>query len=268
MVTTRRAFVRTPYGQIHVASAGEGFPVLLLHQTPRSWDEYREVLPLLGRRFRAIAMDTMGFGDSDALADGDDSIERWAEAAQALLEALQIERAAVVGHHTGAAIAIELAARAPKRVASLVLSSCPWVDAERRARRAGAATIDDMARRPSGEHLLELWRRRQPAYPEGDIDLLERLMVDALKAKGRAAGGHHCVNRYRMEERVGRVACPTLVVAATLDQHAYPSAARLAAAIAHSQRIDIDGGTVPLPDQMPDRFAEVVERFLLDVGVA
>lgn len=267
MLRTQRAFVPTPYGRIHVAIAGEGFPILLLHQTPRSWDEYREVLPLLGRRFRAIAMDTMGFGDSDALAGGDDSIEHWAEAARALLEALQIERAAVVGHHTGAVIGMELAACAPGHVAALVLSSCPWVDAERRASRSGAPTIDDMARRPSGEHLIELWRRRQPAYPDGDIDLLERLMVDALKAKGRAAGGHHCVNRYRMEERVGRVACPTLVLAATLDPHAYPAAARLAAAIPHSRRVDIRGGMVPLPDQMPDRFAEAVERFLDEAGV-
>jgi hypothetical protein len=100
MVTTQRAFVRTACGQIHVASAGEGFPVLLLHQTPRSWDEYRDVLPILGRRFHAIAMDTLGFGDSDALPEGEDSIERWAEAALSLLDALQIEQAAVVGHHT------------------------------------------------------------------------------------------------------------------------------------------------------------------------
>src|SRR5665213_989989 len=125
-----------------------------------------------------------------------------------------------------------------------------------------------MARRASGEHLLELWQRRQPAYPDGDIDLLERFMVDALKAKDRASGGHHCVNRYRMEERVGRVACPALVIGATRDGHAYPAAARLAAAIPHSRRVDIDGGMVPLPDQMPERFAEVVERFLVDAGWA
>ena len=68
-----RRFVTTPLGRIHVAMAGTGFPVLLLHQTPRSWDEYRDVLPLLGRDFRAIAMDTLGFGDSDRPA-GDPSI--------------------------------------------------------------------------------------------------------------------------------------------------------------------------------------------------
>jgi pimeloyl-ACP methyl ester carboxylesterase len=43
---------------------GTGEPVLLLHQTPRSWDEYRDVLPLLGANHRAIAMDTLGFGAS------------------------------------------------------------------------------------------------------------------------------------------------------------------------------------------------------------
>ena len=51
-----------------------------------------------------------------------------------------IARAHVVGHHTGGVIAIELAARAPERVASLTLSSTPYTDAEfrRAARRATA----------------------------------------------------------------------------------------------------------------------------------
>src|SRR3954463_8304519 len=100
-----RRFVATPLGHIHVAIAGTGFPVLLLHQTPRSWDEYRDVLPLLGRNFRAIAMDTLGFGDSDRPA-GDASIALWAQAAFALLDSLEEPRAAIVGHHTGAAIAV------------------------------------------------------------------------------------------------------------------------------------------------------------------
>lgn len=62
--TVRRAFAELAHCTIHYASAGAGRAVLLLHQTPRSWEEYRDVLPLLGRRYRAIAMDTIGFGDS------------------------------------------------------------------------------------------------------------------------------------------------------------------------------------------------------------
>src|SRR5215218_5632720 len=161
-----RTFVMTRLGRIHVVIAGTGFPVLLLHQTPRSWDEYRDVLPLLGRDFRAIAMDTLGFGDSDSPA-GDPSIELWAQGAFALLDALEEPRAAIVGHHTGAAIAVEMAASAPARVSALVLSACPFVDAARRAKHHGMRVIDDVEPRADGSHLAELWARRQPFYPDG-----------------------------------------------------------------------------------------------------
>src|SRR5262249_48957631 len=80
--TATRSFVTVPAGTIHVAQAGTGSPVLLLHQTPRSWDEYRDVVPFLGERFHAIAMDTIGFGDSSKpRGDDPDTIEMWAEVA-------------------------------------------------------------------------------------------------------------------------------------------------------------------------------------------
>src|SRR5258707_8558438 len=124
-----RSFVSVPSGRAHIAACGAGRPILLLHQTPRSWDEYREVLPLLGAHYRAIAMDTVGFGDSQPLPTGADSIEAWAEAAHEVLAALGHGRAVVAGHHTGAAIAVEMAASRPEPVEALVLSACPYVDA-------------------------------------------------------------------------------------------------------------------------------------------
>ena len=124
-------------GQIHYAECGprEAVPVLLLHQTPRSWAEYRDVLPLLGERYRAIAMDTAGFGASTRLP-GEVSIERWAQSAIGLLDALGIASAHVVGHHTGGVIAMEIAAEHPARVNRLVLSSTPYTDAGFRRERA------------------------------------------------------------------------------------------------------------------------------------
>jgi pimeloyl-ACP methyl ester carboxylesterase len=259
-----RRFVQTPAGMLHCAIAGTGRPVLLLHQTPRSWDEYRDVLPLLGREVRAIAVDTIGFGDSCKPPLGQDSIEYWAQASVGLLDALGIDRFAVVGHHTGAVIAVEIAAAFPQRVEAAVLSASALVDAAFRARRqAKPSGIDHVQRKADGSHLTELWRIRQPWYPAGDIDLLERFVVDAVKAGPRAAEGHSVVARYVMETRLPLIRCPVLVLAPTEDPHAYPQARPLADAIAGSRYLEIEGGMVPLPDQMPEEFARHVLDFLL-----
>lgn len=260
MTTVSRHFIDLPAGTIHFASCGSGSPVLLLHQTPRSWDEYREVLPLLGRHFHAIAMDTLGYGDSSKPLPVRDSIELWAGVAMSLADALGLVRLAVVGHHTGAAIAIEMAAAFAHRISAAVLSAPPFVDAARRARPP--SRIDDAPRRSDGAHLAELWRIRQPWYPAGDIDLLERFVVDAVKAGPRAAEGHAVVTRYVMEARLPLVRCPVLVIAPMADPHAWPHAHRVADAIAGARVAEVEGGMVPLPDQMPERFAELVTRFL------
>ena len=260
MITRR--FVDVPAGTIHCAIAGTGRPVLLLHQTPRSWDEYRDVLPLLGRHFQAIAMDTIGYGDSSKPPLGHDSIEHWAEVAMSLADALGIGRLSVVGHHTGAVIATEIAAAYPDRIEAAVLSASALVDESFRARHAKPARVDNVVRKPDGSHLTELWRIRQPWYPAGDIDLLERFVVDALKAGPRAVEGHAVVARYVMETRLPLIRCPVLVIAPAADPHAYPSGRPLAARIAGSRYVEVEGGMVPLPDQMPARFAELVTEFL------
>ncbi|HTR85530.1 MAG TPA: alpha/beta fold hydrolase [Reyranella sp.] len=257
-----RSFITVPPGRIHVAQAGVGRPVLLLHQTPRSWDEYREVLPLLGRLYRAIAMDTLGFGDSDALPLKDVSIERLAVAAHETLQTLGHRRAVIVGHHTGAAIAAELAAAFPDSVSALVLSASPFVDAERRSKAPGKKIIDEVAADAGGKHLAELWAMRAAFYPKDRPDLLERFIVDALKAGPMAAEGHRMVDRYVMETRLPLIKCPTLVIAPTADPHAYPNAPKVAAAIKGAKLVEIAGGMVPLPDQMPAEFADAVHGFI------
>lgn len=271
MTTTgiEHRFVAVPHGEIHCAITGsDGPPVLLLHQTPRSWDEYRDVLPLLGRKYRAIAMDTIGFGDSSKPPLEYDSVEVWAEVAASLLDALEIEDVVVVGHHTGAVIAIELAASYPQRVRAAVLSSAPFIKTRTVQRAHRRSPVDDVERTPDGSHLLELWRLRQPFYPDGDIDLLERFIIDALKAGPRAAGGHYTVANYDMESRLPLVTCPVLLLAAPADPFAYPSLPLLSARLGTAKVVEIEGGMVPLVDQMPEEFSSAVMDFLEDLESA
>jgi pimeloyl-ACP methyl ester carboxylesterase len=257
----RRAFAALAHGAVHYAECGEpGRPaVLLLHQTPRSWAEYKDVLPLLGERFRAIAMDTAGFGDSQPVAEP--GIEAWARVAVQLLDALGVQRAHVVGHHTGGVIAVELAAAHAKRVASLVLSSTPLTDAAFREARRQRPPIDAVAFQADGSHLAALWQRRQAFYPAGRPDLLHAFVADAMKVADVEAG-HRAVASYRMEDRVALLGQPTLLIHAPDDPFAAPHTAHWQERLPHAVVATIDGGGVPLPDQCPEAFAHAVIDFL------
>jgi pimeloyl-ACP methyl ester carboxylesterase len=258
----RRAYADLPHGQVHFAECGpaSATAVLLLHQTPRSWAEYRAVLPLLGVRYRAIAMDTVGFGASDAMP-GQPSIEGWALAAVQLLDKLEIARCHVVGHHTGGVIAVELAARHGARVATLVLSSTPFADEAFRHARAQRPPIDAVEPSDDGAHLTALWRKRQPFYPTGRPELLHAFVLDALKV-GDVEAGHRAVAAYRMEDRVASIHQPTLLIRAPGDPFASPHAAQWLTHLPQARVVDIEGGMVPLPDQLPQAFAQTVLRFL------
>lgn len=260
---TRRFFADLPHGQVHYAECGDAHlpAVLLLHQTPRSWAEYRDVLPLLGARYRAIAMDTAGFGDSEPTG-GPASIESWADVAVQLLDALDLPRVHVVGHHTGGVIAVDLAARHPDRVASLVLSSTPYTDEAFRRARAQRPPIDAVEPSDDGSHLAALWRKRQAFYPPGRPELLHAFVQDAMKVRGDVEGGHRAVASYRMEDRIAGVRAPALLIKATDDPFAAPHAQELRERLPQARIEDIPGGMVPLPDQLPAAFADAVLRFL------
>ena len=257
----RKAYADTPGGQIHYATAGEGPPVLLLHQTPRSCDEYRDALPLLARDFRAVAMDTIGYGGSYKPA-GRSGIADYARGAAELLDALGIARAAVVGHHTGAVVGMELAAAYPDRVTRLVLSASPWIDQKERVRRGGRAVVDHAEPREDGSHLGELWAQRMAFYPKGRRDLLERFVMDALRAgEEKMAEGHLACSAYPMEARIGLVRCPTLVLCATGDPFAFPKLETVARHIPGSRTATIPG-TVAVVDESPEVFVAAIRDFL------
>jgi pimeloyl-ACP methyl ester carboxylesterase len=267
MSRIRRAFVDLSIGQVHYASAGEPSapPVLLLHQSPRSWIEYREVLPLLGRRCHAIAMDTAGFGDSAPVAPPA-SIEKWAAVAADLLAALKVEPACVVGHHTGGVVAVELAAARPSLVRALVLSSTPYTDESFRRARAQRPPIDAVEPSTDGSHLAALWQKRASFYPADRPELLQSFVLDALRAAGDVEEGHRAVASYRMEDRIAAIVQPTLIVKAERDPFAAPHAAELLALLPQARLATVADGMVPLPDQLPARFAALVLDFIQSLG--
>ncbi len=101
---------------------GQGPALLLQHGMFGDFLDWEPVLEPLSRRFRVIATDLPGFGQSSKPAGGY-TIDFFADAVQGVLDHLEVERVVLVGNSFGGAVVSTLAARQPARVAALVLVS-------------------------------------------------------------------------------------------------------------------------------------------------
>ena len=125
-VDHRMVEIDGPWGRVrmHVAEAGRGDPVLLLHGWPEHWYSWRDVVPHLADAYRLVIPDHRGFGWSQAPGRGYHP-EVFAADALALLDALGLERVAVIGHDWGGFAGLLLALRHPERIARLVVCNAP-----------------------------------------------------------------------------------------------------------------------------------------------
>ncbi|MGW4386503.1 alpha/beta fold hydrolase [Streptomyces sp. NPDC004685] len=113
--------------QLHIAESGSGEPVVLLHGFPQHWYAWRELVPLLADGHRLICVDLRGFGWSEQTERGYDT-DGLSDDILALLDALGLDRVALVGHNWGAGVGFRLCQRAPERFrAFLALNTAhPW----------------------------------------------------------------------------------------------------------------------------------------------
>lgn len=114
--------------RIAYVEAGQGDPVLLLHGCPFSSFVWRKVIPQLSARFRCIAPDLLGLGDTESPPGADWSLPAQTEAVLGLLDALDIRACPVVGHDHGGAVAQLIAAHHPERLTALVLADAEAYD--------------------------------------------------------------------------------------------------------------------------------------------
>lgn len=113
--------------ELHVEVEGDGEPVLLLHGWPDSSFLWRHQMPALAAAgFRAIAPDLRGFGRSDKPQDVEAyTFSNLMSDVVGIMDGLGVERAHLVGHDWGAALAWQLAIDLPERVDRLVVLSVP-----------------------------------------------------------------------------------------------------------------------------------------------
>ncbi|HWH95455.1 MAG TPA: alpha/beta fold hydrolase [Baekduia sp.] len=116
--------------RLHYVEAGAGPLVVLLHGFPEFWWSWRHQIPALAQAgFRVVAPDMRGYAQSDKPPSWRDyRIERLAADVAGLIAALGEQRAFVVGHDWGAAVAWMVATLHPERVERLAILNVPHPD--------------------------------------------------------------------------------------------------------------------------------------------
>jgi pimeloyl-ACP methyl ester carboxylesterase len=115
-------FVELASARLHVVERGQGPPVLLIHGIAGNLRHFSYgVVERLAAHHRVIAVDRPGCGYSSRSPGAPVSLQAQADTMAELLDTLKIDRAVVVGHSLGGAVALALAQRHPQRVAALAL---------------------------------------------------------------------------------------------------------------------------------------------------
>jgi pimeloyl-ACP methyl ester carboxylesterase len=279
-------------GETTVAYLDEGVgpPLLLLHGCPFSSFIWRKVIARLRDRFRCIAPDLLGLGDTETPADADWSLPAQAAMVIGLLDALGLDQVDVVAHDHGAATAQLLAARHPARIRRLVLTNAeaydnwpsreelPFIRATqlpvlgrlvlwawgrlpllRYALRSGKAVCDpavltpELLRGYAAANLADPHRRAKTRrFLAGQLDPANhRATAEALA--GLRAFDH-----------------PTLIVWGEDDPHFGPDwGRRLREEIPGAERLELlpDTGHL-LMEERPDDLARLIADFLTNPGIA
>lgn len=106
--------------RLHVVTCGSGDPLVLLHGWPQTWYEWRPVMPALSRKYRVIAPDMRGLGDSSKPTTGYDKKTVSGDIAE-LIGHLGVSPCHVVGHDWGGPVAFALAAGRAELVRTLTI---------------------------------------------------------------------------------------------------------------------------------------------------
>ena len=176
-----KGYVDTSYGQIHYRMAGETGPIVFcLHESPVSSWEFEKTLPLLGARCRAIALDTPGYGQSDA-PTGPLDIAGYARRMLPAIEHFAAgQKFAFATVHTGTSIALELITEhLADRTTHAVFSGVPMFTPEQSA--AFATRISEPSIDAEGDFLKTMWTTRRKNWGEDtDLDIIHAAVSQHL----------------------------------------------------------------------------------------
>ncbi|WP_426266386.1 alpha/beta fold hydrolase [Sphingomonas sp. LHG3443-2] len=254
-----RESIETSWGRVGCTVRGTGgVPLLFLHGVGSDRTAWDGQVECFGAERIAIAIDMPGYGDSEA-GNGDPRSD-FASAALAVLVALKVPQAHVCGLSLGGVIALAMHARAPERIASLVLADTFACHPEGQAifdrSLAGAAELGMAGLADSRADAL-LAQPADPAVRQAVVKTMSRIDPAAY---ARAADAVWLADQRR---EAAAVSCPALILYGSQDRITPPALSEeLKQLIPHAGLIEITGaGHLPNLEQ-PAIFDRVLAGFL------
>lgn len=256
---------------ISVSVAGDGPPVVLLHGFACGKRMWLHQIRALKQRFRVIAYDQRGHGRTDApTAAQRYSASLLARDLVGVLDALKIERAALVGFSLGGGPALALAAGKPERVSHLILADVGAgaddpIKLEWMARRwgdlIGRGDIDELVCDMLRSELFKVYARRDLRRRNHMAALIRATPNDGLRftlsevlAKRKSL--------FRLTGILKSIRVPTLVMAGQLDYVCSKAARLMAQTIPNATLKIIDNSGHMAPLERPTAFNAALLEFL------
>jgi pimeloyl-ACP methyl ester carboxylesterase len=269
------AFVQAGDTRLYYQHEGRGgLPIILIHGFGSSSFSWRGNLkPLAAAGFDVYAPDMRGFGLSDKGWEGSMSSEAQAERVAAFMDALQIDRAVLVGNSMGGTIIAQVALRQPDRVRALIFVD-PAVYGSSGSRSLIGALVQVPPFRRWGQLIV-----RWALAGEGNADLIKSAWYDPSQVTPAVLDGYRRAlatpdwdlgllallrdNTSNAVAQLSSITAPTLILWGEHDSWITPTdGPRLQKDIAGSQLMTIsDAGHVPQEEQ-PQVFNQTVIDFI------
>ena len=245
---------------------GDGEVVLLIHGLGSSSGDWEPQVPVLASRYRVLAVDLRGHGQSSKPA-GPYSIAMFADDVAELIEALGVSPCHVVGLSLGAMITLELAATRADIVRSAVVVNAGPHFVPSTLRQKAMVLQRMLVVRTVGLEKLGHVVAERTLPNEDQVELRERVAaVIADNDKDAYVASMKAIIGWSVVDRLGQITSPVLVVASEYDYTPVSAKVAIVDGAEDALLIVVTGARHLLPVEMPDTFNEILITFLAAIS--
>ena len=260
-MSIRKGYVDTPHGQVHYRQLKmvDGVPLVLFHQTASSGMMFERMMTLLADDFHTLAPDNPGFGASFS-PPSLFSVQYLSDSLHAALTSLGVESCYAFGHHSGSAIAVQMAHDHPNFIKKMVLSGPPLLsEAQINGLKAG---LKPFAIAEDGSHLTQVWERIRKRDASLPLETVHREVLLTQSARDAASVAYQAVFEQPFQIQLEALEIPILVMAGEHDT--LKASLEPAYHVLRNGRMRVMAGEGPyICDQNPQAVADVLKEFIL-----